>query len=88
MNNMTTSSEYNLDNTVPQTLWSATLIDILVDSLRMEHDDKHIIAAIMGLQQRHLTTSDIVNKVRRRLGAGSSERVIELARQIRSRRSQ
>lgn len=86
MNNMTTSSEYNSDNTVPQTLWSATLIDILIDSLRMKQDDKHIIAAIMGLQQRHLTTGDIVNKVRRRLGSDYCEKVIELARQIRNGR--
>ena len=88
MDSMTASSEYNSENTVPQTLWSATLIDILIDSLRMQQDDKHIIAAIMGLQQRHLTTRDIINKVRRRLGADSGERVLELARQIRSIRSQ
>jgi len=55
------------DKTIPKTLWSATLIDMLIEALRKGHPDDQIIASVSSLKKRGFNNRYIVNKVRREL---------------------
>ena len=82
MNYPNTAPQDSLDNTIPNTLWSSTLIDILIDTLNRKRSDAHVTRAIKNLHKRNFSTKYIAKKVFQQIDEESRERMILLAKQI------
>ena len=68
----------NEDKTIPKTLWSATLIDMLIDALKKEQSDAKVVASVSSLQKRGFNNSYIIRKVRRELDKNKLNRLLTL----------
>ena len=82
MNYLTTAQQDSQDNTVPNTLWSSMLLEILIDTLNRKRPDKQVTQAIKNLHQRNFSTKYIAKKIFNEIDAESRERMILLAKQI------
>ena len=54
--------------TISKTLWSETLIEILIDSLEKNKSDKKIIKLLKDLKQKKFKAKYITKKIRLALG--------------------
>ena len=68
----------NEDKTIPKTLWSATLIDMLIEALKKDKPDAQVVASVSSLQKRGFNNSYIIRKVRRELDKTKLERLLAL----------
>lgn len=68
--------------TMLKTLWSETLLDILVVSLEKKMPDQKIIEILKELRQKRFKASYITDKVRRSLSEADAQRVKKLMGQI------
>ncbi len=66
------------DQTIPKTLWSATLIDMLIEALKNDQPDDRIIASVSSLQKRGFNNGYIIRKVRRELDYKKLDRLLAL----------
>ena len=62
-------------NTVPMTLWSSTLMDILVDDLQQQKADGAVMTSVRGLYRKRIHPARIVKVVRRALGTETAIRL-------------
>ncbi|MCW8963988.1 MAG: hypothetical protein OQL16_09340 [Gammaproteobacteria bacterium] len=84
MNETVSNNPHNQDNSIPYTLWSATLLDLLIDALRKELPDDQIIPSIRALHKRHFSATYLVRKTRQRLNEQSADRLLDLIRRLQS----
>ncbi|TNF91735.1 MAG: hypothetical protein EP297_15260 [Gammaproteobacteria bacterium] len=84
MNKAITTEHYNNEDTIPKTLWSETIIDILIDALHKGRPDDQIIPAIKSLYTRSFNTSHLIKKVNKELGEQYTTRLYALIKQIQS----
>jgi len=84
MNESPSGYPHNQDNSIPYTLWSATLLDMLIDALRKELPDDQVIPSIRALNKKHFSTKYLVRKTRQRLNEQSADRLLALIRGLQS----
>lgn len=63
------------DKTITKTLWTETLVEILVLSLKKKRPDKEIIEILKELRAKGFKPSYITGKVEKELGAESARRI-------------
>lgn len=68
--------------TISKTLWSETLIEILIDSLEKNKSDKKIIKILKELKQKKFKAKYITKKIRKTLGEKQANRVKELIAKV------
>lgn len=68
--------------TVHKTLWSETLIEVLLLALKKNESDNKIIEILKELKQKRFRAGYISDKVRRSLGDTEAARVKKLMSQI------
>ena len=78
MNKVTTVGQHDSDNSVPHTLWSATMLDMLIDSLEKNHSDEKIIPLINSLYYKHYGKRYILTRVRSKLGEAACNRLMDI----------
>ena len=64
--------------TVAKTLWSETLIEMLIVALTKKQSDQKIIELLKELQQKNFTDEYVVDKVDRSMGPDEARRVRSL----------
>ena len=69
------------DTTTPKTLWTETLFEVLVDALKANKSDKHVIQALKDLKQKKVKGVIIVAHIDKKLGKKEAMRVKTLLRQ-------
>ena len=68
--------------TMLKTLWSETLIDILVVALEKKQPDQKIVEILKELRQKRFKASYITDKIRRSLNETEAQRVKKLMGQM------
>lgn len=63
------------DRTITKTLWSETLVEILILSLQKKRPDKEIKEILKELRTKGFKPGYITDKVEKELGAESARRV-------------
>jgi hypothetical protein len=63
---------------IPDTLWSATLLDMLVDALRYEYTDEKVRPLVNGLFYKQFSSRYIFARIRAELGDAACERLKEI----------
>lgn len=78
------SAEDSNDNTktIAKTLWSETLIDVLMLALEKNAADEKIIEILQELKQKKFKASYITDKVRRSRNEADAQRVKQLMGKI------
>ncbi len=66
------------DKTTAKTLWSDTLIDMLVSSLRANKSDKQIKGLLLECKQKGFKASYLTGKIRKELDDAAASRVKRL----------
>ena len=66
------------DKTVAKTLWSETLIDMLIASLRANKSDAQIKGLLKECKQKGFKASYLTEKVRKELGDAAAVRIKRL----------
>lgn len=66
------------DTTEPLTLWSSTVMDLLIDDLKQERPDNKIKATVKELYRKQVHTSKIVRAVHKTLGQDAAIRLKNL----------
>lgn len=61
--------------TIPKTLWSETLIEILIDSLKKNRPDKEIKNILMELRIKGFKSGYVTRKVEKELGKDAVRRI-------------
>lgn len=61
--------------TIAKTLWSETLIDLLIVSLQKEQTDDKVITLLKELKQKKFKPNYIIGKIKKSLGEKESNRV-------------
>ena len=61
--------------TISKTLWSETLIEMLIDSLEKNQSDKKIKKILRGLKEKKFKAKYITKKIRKSLGEKQADRV-------------
>ena len=69
------------DTTTPKTLWTETLFEVLVDALKANKSDKHVIQALKDLKQKKVKGVIIVAHIDKKLGKKEAMRVKTLLQQ-------
>jgi hypothetical protein len=82
MTEIPTGSNHINEDTIPKTLWSETIIDILIDALRTGRPDDQIIPVIKGIYSRQFNTSYLLKKVQKELGQQASARVYAIIKKM------
>ena len=68
----------NDDKTVAKTLWSETLIDMLIATLKANKSDEQIKGLLRECKQKGFKASYLTGKVRKELGEGAAVRLKRL----------
>jgi hypothetical protein len=68
----------NNDNTVAKTLWSETMIDMLVASLKANKSDEQIKGLLIECKQKGFKASYLTGKVRKELDEAAAARIKKL----------
>ena len=66
------------DKTVAKTLWSETLIDMLIATLKANKSDEQIKGLLRECKQKGFKASYLTGKVRKELGEGAAIRLKKL----------
>ena len=66
------------EESVPDTLWTATLLDMLIDALHRGHADAKILPLVDGLFYKQFSSRYIFSRVRRELDEAACERLKNL----------
>ena len=66
------------EDSIPDTLWTATLLDMLIDALRQGQADAKILPLVDGLFYKQFSSRYIFSRVRRELDEAASERLKNL----------
>lgn len=69
-------------HTVQKTLWSDTLIEMLIVALKKEKDDNQIIDLLKEIKGKNFEASYVTGKVRKELDEASADRVKKLMRKL------
>ena len=69
------SSDDTTQKTIAKTLWSETLIDLLVIALQNKQSDKKVTELLRELKQRNFKNDYIISKIGKTLGASEENRV-------------
>ncbi len=70
------------DTTLPKTLWSETLLEMLYVSLDKQRPDREILKLLMDLRSKGFRASYIVEKVNEEIGPGSIPRLKTLIKRL------
>ena len=68
--------------TVQKTLWSDTLVELLVAALKKGSADPHIINLLIEMKDRNFEAKYVTSKVRKELNEEAVNRVKKLMRKI------
>ncbi len=63
------------NTTTPKTLWTETLFEILVDALKANKSDAHIVEALRNLKEKKVKGVLIVSHIDKKLGQEQAMRV-------------
>lgn len=69
------SNDDTTQKTIAKTLWSETLIDLLVIALQNNQSDKKVTELLRELKQRNFKNDYIIGKIGKTLGASEENRV-------------
>jgi hypothetical protein len=83
MNDVThINTSENSEDSIPDTLWTATLLDMLIDALRREQADAEILPLVDGLFYKQFSSRYIFSRVRRELSEAASDRLKKLLLEV------
>jgi hypothetical protein len=68
----------NDDETIAKTLWSETIIDMLIATLKANKSDAQIKGLLSECKQKGFKASYLTGKVRKELGEGAAIRLKKL----------
>ena len=77
MNNVVPINKPDND-TIPDTLWSATLLEMLIDALRLGKSDEKILPLVHSLFYKQFSSRYIFSRVRRDLDKAACARLKDL----------
>lgn len=63
------------NTTTPKTLWTETIFEILVDTLKANKSDKDVVEALRNLKEKKIKGVVIVSYVDKKLGKKAALRV-------------
>lgn len=63
------------DQTLPKTLWSETLFDLLFDAVRRKKSDAEVKGILRDLKRRGYRADYVLSKIQRELGPDGLSRV-------------
>lgn len=68
--------------TVQKTLWSDTLIEMLMIALKKNKDDDQILELLKEIKEKNFEAKYVTGKIRKELDAASADRVKNLMRKL------
>ena len=78
MNDTATVRLVTVEGTTLKTLWSESIIEILLDSLRHDKSDAQVIYAVRDLYRKKFKAEYLLNKVSKELGNSFAKRLAGL----------
>ncbi len=75
-------SEDTTHNTVNKTLWSDTLIEMLIVALKKNKSDDQILELLKDIRAKKFEARYVTGKIRKELDDASAERVKTLMRKL------
>lgn len=73
-----TDDDDQTQQTVAKTLWSETLIDLLIVSLQKKQSDEKVMELLKELRQKNFKSSYIIDKIERAMDSTDAMRVRSL----------
>lgn len=72
------AAQQHEDTTEPLTLWSSTVMDLLIDDLKHQRPDNKVKATVKELYKKRIHTNKIVRAVHKALGNDAAIRLKSL----------